>query len=200
MSIKPCTVYYTNHYVNKTVTQYIAKANEFKLENINNYLNNSDHIFISYGILRGTGEIFLKSTNYIYIDHGYMNSSDRIFTNDKKTKVHNLSGYFRVVRNDLYFNKSYHNDDKTRFNSLNLTLKDLNKKGEKIIISEPSEHVAKYLNLHNWLSDTIDEVKKHSDREIIIHNKFSNTPLNLILKRCICVYKLSVDSCLPCNI
>ena len=180
--MKSSIVYYTNHYINNTITQFIAKANNFKLENINNYSDNFDHTFISYGILRGTGKIFLKSPNYIYIDHGYMNSSDRIFNDNKITTIYNLTGYFRVVKNDLYFNKSYDNNDKSRFHDLNITLKDLNKIGDKIIISEPSEHVIKYLNLHNWLSNTIDEVKKYSDREIIIHNKFSKTPLNLILK------------------
>ncbi len=180
--MKSSIVYYTNHYINNTITQFIAKANNFKLENINNYSDNFDHTFISYGILRGTGKIFLKSQNYIYIDHGYMNSSDRIFNDNKITTIYNLTGYFRVVKNDLYFNKSYDNNDKSRFHDLNITLKDLNKIGDKIIISEPSEHVIKYLNLNNWLSNTIDEVKKYSDREIIIHNKFSKTPLNLILK------------------
>lgn len=175
-------VYYTNHFINNTITQFFAKANNLKLENICNYNNNSNQTFISYGILRGTGEVLSKSNNYIYIDHGYMSASDRSFSEDKKTYIKNLNGYFRVIKNDLYFNHSYNNSDKTRFDRLGINLKELNKKGEKIIISEPSEYIQKFLKLQNWTSNTISELKKYTDREIVIHNKFSEIPLNSVLK------------------
>ncbi len=175
------TVYYTNHYVNNTVTQYFAKATGLKLENISNYDFKTDNTFITYGILRGSGKILTKSQNYIYIDHGFINSSDRRFNNNKMTEIYNLTGYFRVIKNDLYFNKSFNNLDKSRLNKLNVDIKDLNKKGEKIIVSEPSEHTLKFLNLNNWVEKTVEEIEKYSDREIIVHNKFSQTPLSSIL-------------------
>ena len=109
------TVYYTDHFVNNTVTQFFAKALDLKLENIKNYEFSSNDTFITYGILRGTGKIIKESQNYIYIDHGFMNSSDRMFNKSKMTLINNLDGYFRVIRNDLYFNKSNDLLDKSRF-------------------------------------------------------------------------------------
>lgn len=176
------TVYYTDHYVNNTVTQFFAKALDLKLENIKNYEFNSNDTFITYGILRGTGKIIKESQNYIYIDHGFMNSSNRKFNKSKMTLINNLDGYFRIVRNDLYFNKIDTLLDKTRFKKLNMDLKDLKKRGEKIIISEPSEHTLKFLNLNNWVDQTTREIKEYSDREIIVHNKFSSTPLSTVLQ------------------
>lgn len=175
-------VYYTNHWINNTITQFFAKSNNLKLKNIKNYQSNDDQTFITYGILRGTGEILSKSNNFIYIDHGYMNASERSFGSDKATEIKNLTGYFRVIRNDFYFNKTYNNHDKNRFKRLGIDLKDLNNFGQKIIISEPSDHILKFLNLNNWTANTIDEIKKYSDREIIVHSKFSKIPLNDILK------------------
>lgn len=176
------TVYYTNHYVNKTVTQYFAKAIDLELKNIANYDLEEDDIFITYGILRGTGKPISDSRNYIYIDHGFVNSSDRKFNENKLTEIFNLTGYFRIIKNDLYFNRSFDNVDKSRFEKLNINLKDLNKKGDKIIVSEPSEHIRKFLKLNNWTDETIREIKKYTDRDIIVHNKFSKTPLTTVLK------------------
>ena len=53
---------------------------------------------------------------------------------------------------------------------LGIQLKDLNKKGE-YIISEPSIDDINYFNLNNWLNNTILELKKITDRKIIIHNR-----------------------------
>ena len=44
--------FYTDHYVNQTVTQFFSKSLSC-LFNINDYKDN-DEIFITYGILRGT--------------------------------------------------------------------------------------------------------------------------------------------------
>ena len=66
--------FYTDHYVNQTVTQFFSKSLELPLFNINDYKDN-DEIFITYGILRGTGEIIKKKENFIYIDHGFYRSS-----------------------------------------------------------------------------------------------------------------------------
>jgi len=175
-------VFYTDHYINRTITQFLSKSQNLKLDRIDNFKKYNKVLACSYGILRGASEIFDKSENFIYIDHGYFNSSKRQFTKNKKTLISNLSGYFRIVRNDLYFNKDYKNENKFRFNSLGIELKDLNKNGEIIIVSEPSEFILKFLKIPDWTKETVAILKKHTDRRLIIHNKFSEIPLKSLMK------------------
>lgn len=173
--------FYTDHYVNQTVTQFFSKSLELPLFNINEYKDN-DEIFITYGILRGTGEIIKKKKeNFIYIDHGFYRSTPRKFTKEKKTILNELGGYFRVIKGDLYFNNFEFDLDSKRFEELDIELKD-KKKGDIIVLSEPSQNTLDFLGIKNWTEDTINEIKKYSDRKIIVHNKFSDVPLKLLLQ------------------
>ena len=174
--------FYTDHYVNQTVMQFFSKSLELPLLNINDYKDN-DEIFITYGILRGTGEIIKKKKeNFIYIDHGFYRSSTRKFTKEKKTILNELGGYFRVIKGDLYFNNFEFELDSKRFDELDIELKD-KRKGDIIILSEPSQNTLDFLEIKNWSEDTIDEIKKYSDREIVVHNKFSEVPLKSLLEK-----------------
>ena len=175
-------VYYTDHFINKTITQFLAKTNKLELLNANSF-ELSDNFFISYGILRGNEDKFKKSENFIYIDHGFMGSSTRKFLQNKQTHIRNFNGYFRLIKNDFYFNKNFVNIDSKRFYNLKIPLKDLNKQGEFIILSEPSNYTLNFLNIPNWVQDTKKLIQTYSDREIIIHNKFSKTPLDQLLKK-----------------
>jgi hypothetical protein len=175
-------VYYTDHYINIVVTQFFAKAQKANFINISNYQNAPDSVLVSYGILRGTAEKFFKSENFIYIDHGYLGATQRKFLPGKsKTIVNNLEGYFRLVHNDFYFNTNNDDISTKRFDELNISLNDLNQKGRYIIVSEPSEHTKKFLNIPNWTNNTIDELQKYTDKECMVHNKFSKIPLDQAL-------------------
>jgi hypothetical protein len=173
--------FYTDHFVNQTVTQFFSKSLRLPLLNINEYKDNEE-IFITYGILRGTGEIIKKKNkNFIYIDHGFYKSSSRKFTKEKKTILNDLGGYFRVIKGDLYFNETDINLDSKRFDELDIELKN-KRKGNIIILSEPSQNTLDFLGIKNWTEDTINEIKKYSDRKIVVHNKFSDVPLKLLLQ------------------
>lgn len=173
--------FYTDHFVNQTVTQFFSKSLGLPLLNINEYKDNEE-IFITYGILRGTGEIIKKKNkNFIYIDHGFYNSSSRKFTKEKKTILNELGGYFRLIKGDLYFNETDINLDSKRFDELDIELKD-KRKGDIIVLSEPSQNTLDFLGIKNWTDDTINEIKKYSDRKIVLHNKFSDVPLKLLLQ------------------
>lgn len=173
--------FYTDHFVNQTVTQFFSKSLGLPLLNINEYKDNEE-IFITYGILRGTGEIIKKKKkNFIYIDHGFYKSSSRKFTKEKRTILNELGGYFRVIKGDLYFNETDINLDSKRFDELDIELKD-KRKGDIIVLSEPSQNTTDFLGIKNWTEDTINEIKKYSDRKIIVHNKFSDVPLKLLLQ------------------
>tara|TARA_B100001057_G_C22305991_1_gene740158 strand:- start:121 stop:627 length:507 start_codon:yes stop_codon:yes gene_type:complete len=92
-----------------------------------------------------------------------------------------LDGYFRIVYNNFIHNGEgdYPND---RLKKLNLNFIDQVKTGEIIILSEPSKAMKKIYKAYNWVEETIEMIKKYSDRKIIVHNKFSKTPLDKLLK------------------
>lgn len=174
--------YYTEHFINQTVVQFFSKGLGLPLFEIEKYIE-TDKFFASYGILRGTGEIIKqRKKKFIYIDHGYFNSSSRKFTKEKKTILNSLDGYFRVIKDDLYFNSQSILKEEKRFNNLKINLKN-KKNGNFIILSEPTENTLNFLEINNWKEKTIDEIKKYSDREIIIHNKFSEIPLIDLLQK-----------------
>lgn len=173
--------YHTSHIINQTVTQFFAKSLEIPFDDIVNFKVELNKTFCSYGILRGNEEAIKKSENFIYIDHGFLSSSSRNFENI--TKINNLSGYFRVIHNDLYFNNSYQNLSHDRFNKLKIDTKDLNLKGEIIVLSEPSDFVLNYFDMKDWTATTIKLIQQYTDRKIIVHNKKSETPLKLLLSK-----------------
>ena len=114
------------------------------------------------------------------MDHGYFKQSSRKFENNR-TNVFDLDGYFRIVHNNFIHNGegSFPND---RLNKLKLNFTSQKKYGKYIILSEPSEVMKKLHNQENWINETKKQIKKFSDREIIVHNKFSNIPLEELLK------------------
>lgn len=175
-------VFYTDHFVNRAITQVFAKSNNFIFDSIKNYHNYQNIIFCSYGIKRGSKEIFLNSKNFLYIDHGFISSSLRKFNENRNTQFLKFDGYFRFIRNDYYFNDFKLNINPERFEKLNLTLKNIKPSGEHIILSEPSNDTKNFLDIHNWTEKTIETVKIYSDRKIIVHNKFSKIPLDELLK------------------
>ena len=62
----PIDCYYTDHFVNQTVTQFFSKSLGLTLYELNEY-KNSSNIFATYGILRGTGEIIKQRKRKLYI-------------------------------------------------------------------------------------------------------------------------------------
>jgi|LakMenEpi03Aug12_release.lakeMendotaPanAssembly.Ray.scaffolds.fasta_scaffold558696_2 hypothetical protein len=138
---------------------------------------------ISYGHLRGSYECLIKAAEYWHIDHGYMSPVKRIFIHDKLTrKRHQLTpsklgtkefddSYFRISHN-AFFNSGIGNYPSDRFARLNIKIKK-RKRGSKILLVPPLEGFsARFYQVSNWLKNTIDEIKKYSDRKIIISNKF----------------------------
>ena len=173
-------VLYTDHIINKTLCYSFAKGCGSKLCHVNNF-KEFDKTIATYGYLRGAGKAIKKAKNFYYIDHGYFKQSNRNFQNNK-TLVNNLDGYFRVVFNDFWHDGQGNKLD-DRLNKLNLKFNNLNRNGEYILISEPTSEAVNYYNLFNWTENTINEIKKYTDRKIILHNRNSKIPLNDLLPK-----------------
>jgi hypothetical protein len=138
---------------------------------------------VSYGHLRGSYEALIRASEYWHIDHGYMGSMKRIFEVNKLTDQKNTflpnpntkefdNSYFRISHN-AFFHSGMGDLPSDRFSKLNIKIKKNNKAGSKILLVPPAEENAeKFYQVSSWLKNTIDEVKKYSDRKIIISNKF----------------------------
>ncbi len=175
---KPIVIY-TDHIMNRSLCYSFAKGSDSLLCHVNNFKDYNKTI-ATYGVLRGTLQVINKVKNFYYMDHGYFNQSKRTFKNHI-TKVENLDGYFRIVHNNfIHDGKGKYPSD--RLKKLNLEILEQKKTGNHVILSEPSEPMKKMYKVPNWTEDTIKLVKKYTDRKIVVHNKFSKEPLNLLLK------------------
>ncbi len=171
----------TDHFVNINVTNCLAQGTKSKIVKVNEYQPQPQDTLASYGILRGIGPLLKNSKNFIYLDHGYIKASNRSFNNGG-TVIDNLDGYFRIVKND-FIGFEIKKFDSLRLNKLKLKFSEIRKSGEYIIISEPSNAMKEFYNIPNWLEDTINNVKKHTDRKLFVHNKYSKIPLNFLLQK-----------------
>ena len=175
---KPVVIY-TDHIMNRTLCYNFAKGADSPMCHINDFRDYQTTI-ATYGVLRGTFELTKKVNNFFYMDHGYFNQSKREFINNR-TNVVSMEGYFRIVFNDYIHNgKGNYPDD--RLKKLNLEIVEQNTSGHYIILSEPSETMKKIYNKANWVNDTKKILKNYTDRQLIVHNKFSKENLDDLLK------------------
>ena len=175
---KPIVIY-TNHIINRTLCYNFAKGSDSLLCHVDNFKEYNKTI-ATYGVLRGTYEVIKKVKNYYYMDHGYFNQSTRKFENNT-TNVLDLDGYFRIVYNN-FVHAGDGNYPEDRLKKLNLKFLEQKNLGRYIILSEPSEIMKKIYNEYNWVNNTKEILKNFSDREIIIHNKFSKDSLDDLLE------------------
>ena len=178
MNQKPI-VLYTDNSINRIIASSFAKGIDSKMIHVSQFYDYNQPIAF-YGYIRGTGEAAKKSKDFWYMDHGWLTPSTRSFGNNK-TIIYNLDGYFRVVHNNYWHNgKGACPSD--RLAKLKIEFKPERKNGEYIILSTLIKDAKNFYNLHNWVSETIEEVKKYSDRKIILHGRNSPIPLIELLK------------------
>ena len=108
-----------------------------------------------------------QGRDYYYIDTGYIGNDSLL-----------SKRWYRVVKNNMQHACVNYNMPSTRFNNLTdsqpyLRFNGWKKQGKNILIVTPSEKPCKFYNIDKgkWLSDTIDTLKKYSDRNIIIREK-----------------------------
>lgn len=126
--------------------------------------NNPRHLkkIATYGIKRGAGGAIKRSEEYWYMDNGYIGKIDE---------------YFRICHNSIVHD-GRGDYPKDRFNKLNIKLKDWRKSGSHIVLCPSSPIMQEFLGLEahpgNWVKETIKEIRKHTDRKIIVSTKFGD--------------------------
>jgi len=137
------------------------------------------------GTLRGSERVIWqcqkRNHEFYYMDHAYFYA-----TRDYRPGPYGQ--LYRVVKNQLQLNKLVEltNQDKKRierykpitFNGWNF--------GTYILVCPPTKAVCRMYHIteEKWLSDTLETLKKYTDREIRIRNKGDKTSLQEQLKNC----------------
>ena len=77
---------------------------------------------------------------------------------------------WRIIPNALHCNwyKDFPND---RFKKLNVTVRDYRKAGSHILVCPSSPTIERFYNNTNWLNDTLNKLKQHTDRPIKVRHK-----------------------------
>lgn len=109
-----------------------------------------------------------QGREFYYIDTGYLG-------NREKRKI-----WHRVVRNGMQHSKVVWDLPEDRWKNIRLMNWKYNmmwpgwkKNGKAILVVTPSEKPCKYYGITRdaWVKETIDEIKKHTDRPIIVRDK-----------------------------
>lgn len=129
------------------------------------YREDSDYMF--WGLVNNNKNIihdieFFK-TNYWFTDTPYFGRFD-----NKNLKPDNH--YWRIAKNNIHV-PFLSNLDNKRLKTFNITVKEKRKKGEHILICPSSSGIHNFLNYSNWLDETILQIKKFTDRPIVVRYK-----------------------------
>ena len=120
----------------------------------------TEGIPVCWGVLRNSKKILddakFNDQHFIYIDHAYFN------------RGHGNS--YRICVNSYESNTMKICPSK-RSELLNVSLKPWNTQGTKIIVCPPTEYFAEAHSVHGWLHNTVNELKLHTDRKIVVRNK-----------------------------
>ena len=104
-----------------------------------------------------------RKQTYWFTDTPYFGRFDN---NNLKPDNH----YWRICKNRIHvpFIKGCKSD---RFEKFGMKIKAPNIKGKNILVCPSSESIHNYLGRPNWLNETIEEIKKHTDRPIKVREK-----------------------------
>lgn len=153
---------------------------------------------VMWGILRGSGDVLRKSQKYkqtyYFCDHAYFLRGHSGTGSGPGRK--NREQHYRIVKNAMQLCE-IQNRPSDRWETLcrlggseRLRIDPWQKNGRHIVITPPSEFFSEFFALKHWLHNTVEEIKKHTDRPIVIRQKpeelryqdYANRPLYEDLK------------------
>ena len=116
-----------------------------------------------FGILRGT--------NLVY-EHCQKNKIDFYYMDRPYWGISRQQPYFlRIVKNDHVKNFIDERPDDRFKASFPFEIKPYHKNGKKILVCPPTNSIATFFKCENWLENTLAELEKHTDREILVREK-----------------------------
>ena len=133
-----------------------------------NYSDSQDPIVLR-GILKKKliKQCWEDQRDFYFIDTGYFGN---------QTSTYNPMGwklYHRIVKNNLQHGNEIILRPDDRLKKLDLHFHSFKKGGRNILIAKPDEKPMKFygLDLDQWLENTVAEIKKYTDRPIVIRER-----------------------------
>jgi hypothetical protein len=143
------------------------------------------------GVLRGNAHLFNmvkeQGLDFYYIDHAYF---QRGYTRPY---------WMRITKNGFVQNSILPNADQSRYvKHFNYEFKDYNFKDKKnILVLPPSNVLSKVFNKAEWEINTVNELRRYTDRPIVIRRKqgssIDDLLMNVIESKNVDVYEKSLE-------
>ena len=140
---------------------------------------NSDHFDYHYDVAVDHNQLVLRGilkhkimkqcladgNNFYYIDSGYVGNN----VGDNNNQ--GIKKYHRIVLNDLQ-HRVIRPRPSDRWELLGVQIRP-RRSGHKIIVAAPDEKPCKYYGIdqQQWIQDTVAEIKKHTDRPVIVRER-----------------------------
>ena len=144
------------------VDAFVGGSGKGKIYQFRDLKSLPDEELTMYGILAGSGEIYKQckkeNKNFYFMDHGY-------FTN-----AHNPPHWLRITRNKHCQNIMQQRPTDRYEKNFQQDISSW-KKGRKILVLPPTNAIADFFDVKNWLPDTLKILKENTDRQIDIREK-----------------------------
>lgn len=135
-----------------------------------NYDDSNDPIILR-GILKKKiiNRCWEDDRTFYFMDTGYFGN---------ETTISNPNGWkfwHRIVKNNLQHDQIIPRSE-DRFSIFKKTFNPWKKTGKKILIAAPDEKPCKFYGTtqQDWISQTVNELKKHTDRPIVVRERVKN--------------------------
>jgi hypothetical protein len=142
-----------------------AKGANLPIYDYDNYPLDGPLLIRSMGKKKLIHWCWKNNYDFYYMDSGYVGNY-KCKTNPRGWKV-----WHRIVRNDVQHSSIIERPD-DRWRKLDYKIYN-RKQGSHILLVTPSEKPCKFygIDLESWKKETIEEIKKYTDRPIIIREK-----------------------------
>jgi hypothetical protein len=150
----------TDEYVNM-----FAQGAGLPIQDYNSDYGNDPILIRSMGKKRLIHECWEKKHTFYYMDSGYVGNYK------SKSNPYGWKLWHRIVKNDVQHHEIIDRPD-DRWRRLDYPILK-RKSGNHILLVTPSEKPCKFYGIDRdtWVTETVAEIKKHTDRPIVIRDK-----------------------------
>jgi len=150
----------TDEYINM-----FAHGAKLPIYDYDNYPDNKDIVIRSMGKRKLIKQCWETNKTFYYMDSGYVGNYK------SKSNPYGWKLWHRIVKNDVQHSNIIDRPG-DRWKQLDYPIEN-RKQGEHILLVTPSEKPCKFYGIDKdtWVSNTISEIKKYTDRPIVIRDK-----------------------------
>lgn len=145
------------------VEAFVKGAGKGKIYQFRDLKDLPEGDIVMYGILAGSGEIYKRckqeNRDFYYMDHSYFSNA------------HDTPHWLRVTKNKHCQNEITTTNTDRYETYWKRDLKPWNKNGKKILVLPPTNAIANFFAVTDWLENTLKTLRENTDREIDVREK-----------------------------